>query len=144
MHTQELRTQSAAPAPARLLTLREAKALAPALVQSAQACYDEWDESDVDTYAGGGICHLIADGLVDVLQAAGIDAQTTCSSFEQHVYVICQLAEGVYSLDIPHRLYEIGSMFTWSKIPDVTFDASSLDWFRVDTDPDRFEEYLEH
>ena len=144
MQTQELISQSGACGPARRLTLREAQALAPGLLQSAQACYDEWDESDVDTYAGGGICHLIADALVEILQAAGIDAQTTSSSFEQHVYVICQLAEGVYSLDIPYRLYEVGSMFTWSKISDVTFDASSLDWFRIDADPDRFEEYLEH
>lgn len=124
-------------------SLREAQALSCMLIVRAQACYDEWDESNVDEYGGGGICHLIADALVEVLLEAGIEAQSVSSNFEQHVYVVCCLAEGVYSLDIPYRLYEIGSMFSWTKIPDVEFDESSLEWFRLDANPRNYTQYVE-
>ena len=126
-----------------LQPLALAKALAPALVAAAQAQYDEWDESDVDTYAGGGICHLIADAMVGVLDTAGITATTVSSNCEQHVYVACVLACGVYTLDIHYSLYERGGGFRWTKIQGVTFDEHYLTWYRIDADPGQFEAYLE-
>lgn len=126
-----------------LKSLLEAQALTASLVSAAQAEYDKWDESDVDTYAGGGICHLIADEMVRVLDCGGIDASSVSSSHEQHVYVACKLAGGVYSLDIRNSIYERGAAFTWSKIAGVRFDASCLDWYRVDPDPKGYAAYLD-
>lgn len=124
-------------------TLAQARACDRELVLRAQSVYDAWDESDLDTYAGGGICHFIADAFIEVLQAAGIEASTVCSAFEQHVFVVCRLADGVYSLDLPYSLYEVGSAYSWRKIPNVQFTTCDLQWERIDTDPNRFDLYLE-
>lgn len=126
-----------------LKSIKDAQALGAQLISRAQACYDEWDESDIDTYGGGGICHLIAEAMVDVLLEAGIEAQTTDSNFEQHTYVVCRLAEGVYSLDIPFSIYEKGAAYTWAKLPNVTFEVSDLEWTRLDRNPQRYWQYAE-
>lgn len=125
-----------------LKSLAQAKALTPQLLAVAQTEYDAWDESDADTYAGGGICHLIAEELASVLGQEDIESITVCCNFEQHVYVLCQLAQGVFSLDIPYARYERGAMFSWTKIPDVIFEADDLEWYQVDSDPERFASYL--
>jgi hypothetical protein len=127
-----------------LPSLSFAKTLSPKLVAAAQAEYDKWDESDEDTYAGGGICHLIAEELVKVLDEAGIEASSVSSTHEQHVYVACQLAEGVVTLDIPYCLYEVGALFTWTKIQGVQFDEHSLVWLKVDPDPEMYKRYIEY
>lgn len=124
-------------------TLAQAQACTPALVAAAQAEYDKWDESDEDTYAGGGICHLIAEELVRVLDEAGVEASSVSSMHEQHVYVACKLADGLYALDVPYHQYEIGSMFTWSKIHGVVFGPQSLTWYCVSRDPEDYESYIE-
>lgn len=126
-----------------LKPLLEAQALTASLVNAAQAEYDKWDESDVDTYAGGGICHLIADELVRILDTAGVEASSVSSTHEQHVFAACKLAEGVFALDIPCYIYERGAAFTWTKVAGVKFDSSCLVWYRVDADPDGYEAYLE-
>lgn len=126
-----------------LRTFAEARRLNKELVRRAQAVYDEWDEENIDEYAGGGICHLIADAFAEVLQAAGIDVCAVCSNCEQHVYVICQLREGVYTLDLPYSTYEIGAGYSWEKIPDVVFDTSDLVWMQLDANPARYPDYTE-
>lgn len=118
-------------------------ALAPQLIAAAQAEYDAWDESDVDTYAGGGICHIIAERFCTVLDGAGIECVTTCSTMEQHVYVVAKLQDGVYEVDLPYRHYEVGGGFSWTKLPDVTFTPDQLSVFRLDKDPANFEMYYE-
>lgn len=132
-----------APPAEPLKSLAEAKSLSEALVAAAQAVYDEWDESDFDTYAGGGICHLIADELVRILDTADVEASSVSSTHEQHVFAACKLVEGVFALDIPCYIYERGAAFTWSKVAGVKFDSSCLVWYRVDADPEGFEAYLE-
>jgi hypothetical protein len=127
-----------------LPTLSHAKTLTPQLLEAAQAEYDKWDESDEDTYAGGGICHFIAEELVRVLDASGIEASSVSSMHEQHVYVACKLVEGVFTLDIPYSLYERGALFTWSKIQGVRFDVHSLVWTQVDSNPGMYEKYIEN
>jgi hypothetical protein len=131
------------PPDSALKTLSQAQACTPALVAATQAEYDRWDESDEDTYGGGGICHLIADELVRVLDEAGIEASSVSSMHEQHVYVGVKVAEGVYALDVPYSQYEVGSMFTWTKIQGVVFGPQSLTWYRVSANPDDYESYLE-
>lgn len=129
--------------PTALPSLLHAQNLAPSLVAAAQEEYDCWDESDVDTYGGGGICHLIAERLAQVLSGAGIEAASVDSCHEQHTYVACQLAEGVVILDIPHRLYEIGAGYGWTKIAGVVFDPGCLVWDCIDPNPAAYARYVD-
>lgn len=119
------------------------KKLAPDIIKAAQKEYDDWDEEDVDTYAGGGICHYIADHIADILGAKGIDAYTVTSNFEQHVYVVAQFADGVYAIDIPHQVYETGGGFSWQKIPDVEFSEGDVTLYRISSDPRDIKEHIE-
>ena len=48
-------------------TIMEVKQLLPKICEVAQDEYDQWDEDNTDAYAGGGICHFIADRIVDVI-----------------------------------------------------------------------------
>jgi hypothetical protein len=114
----------------------------PTLVRIAQQVYDRWDESDIDTYAGGGICHLIAEEFASFFNDRGFTAFTESSSFEQHVFTVVivkkepeELDEGeppvnmdeFYNVDINPYQYESGGGFCWTKNEDVVFDASDID-----------------
>ena len=79
-----------------LVSVKVAEALRPNMAHAAQVVYDRWDEEDIDTYAGGGICHYIADAICDVLDKKGIECSPVSSCHEQHVYVIARFLEGVY------------------------------------------------
>jgi len=111
------------------------------ILQAAQRIYDDWDESDRDTYAGGGICHLIADAICDVMGEIGIDCTPVSCSYEQHVYVAVRVAEGVYTIDIPYSIYETGGGFSWQKLPDVKFESRDVVFYRTSGDPNEFENY---
>ena len=126
------------------LSVSDAKAVSSRLVLAAQGEYDLWDAEDTDTYGRGGICHLIANAMMDVLQSAGIAACPVESETEPHTYVVFQVKEGVFSLDIPWQRYETqGDNDVWSKLPNITFNSSSLKWSQVSRDPDDFDQYLE-
>jgi len=111
------------------------------ILAAAQRIYDEWDESDRDTYAGGGICHIIADAICDVMWDIGIECTTVSCSYEQHVYVAVKVGEGVYTIDIPYSIYETGGGFNWQKKPDIKFDTGDVVFYKVSSDPDEFENY---
>lgn len=86
----------------RLKTEADVKALFPQLIQAAQAEYDRWqpDEDGFDEELGeGGICHLIADALVDVLNKHGVEATSVSSYHEVHVYAVLRLEGGIFMLD---------------------------------------------
>jgi len=119
-----------------------AKSAMPRILEKVQRVYDDWDESDRDTYAGGGICHLLADEICDVLGSMGIECATVSCSMEQHVYVAAKFEEGVYSIDIPYHIYETGGGFSWQKIPDIKFEPNDVEFYRVSGDPDEFENYI--
>jgi hypothetical protein len=121
-----------------LATLAQVKALYPGIVRVAQRVYDDWDEANVDDYAGGGICHLIADEICSVLWEKGITCTTVSSDHEQHVYVVFQVQEGVYSLDIHWSHYETGGGFSWKKIPNIVFDPGHVSLYRISSDPGEF------
>jgi len=55
-----------------LPSVNAAKQVMPRILAAAQRVYNDWDENDRDTYAGGGICHIIADAICDVLGELGI------------------------------------------------------------------------
>lgn len=124
---------------------RIVRQLAPRLAASAQAVYDRWDQSDpdLDDLNGGGICHLIAEKMAEILGEADVPVSTVSSNHEQHVYCIGQFQDGVYEIDIHHSVYETGGGFTWTKLPEVTFDPSDVTLYRLSPDPADIEQYVE-
>ena len=117
------------------------------IAQCGQSVYDDWsqDESGYDEMVGnGGICHLIADKIVNLLYDNEIDCTTVSSSHEVHVYVVAKLEEGIFSVDIPYSFYETGGGYTWKKIPNKSFDDSVVYIDQISYDPNDFEkEYCE-
>lgn len=107
-----------------------AESLRGAFAEAAQTEYDAWSQ-DADGYdeelGAGGICHLIADRISSICHAHGIDtAQTVSASHEVHVYVVAAFTEGVFEIDVPHRLYERGGGYNWTKLPGITFDNDDI------------------
>jgi len=106
------------------------RAKTPELLAAAQSVYDEWNQVDGhDEMLGtGGICHLIAEKMCDVLAEAGFEHFTTVSSSmgQNHVWTMVLLEDGAYEVDIPPGCYEVGDAFTWRKIEDVSFEENDL------------------
>src|SRR5208282_364562 len=126
------------------------KAIAPQLAIAAQKVYDQWDASD-ETYGDpevgfGGICHVIVDAMADVVSRNIPNASVSSFSHdmgEVHVSlsVWIEPAENpeeddmderveLFDVDIPPYTYETGGGYNWKKIPDVTFDASDIVFYR--------------
>lgn len=129
--------------PDSLPSVQTAKARLPQILAAAQRDYDNWDESDRDTYAGGGICHIIADSIVEVLGEMGIEAVPVSCQMEQHVYVAAKFTEGIYSIDIPYHVYEQGGGFSWAKLPDVKFKPGDVVFTRISGDPMDWQNYID-
>ena len=114
---------------------RQIETLIPQVLAAAQGVYDDWDENP-DEYAGGGICHLMADAVADVFNSHDIEATTqSAEQGEQHVWAVVLIRTpyddgdetiAVYEVDIPPGVYETGSGYAWKKIPDVKFDRNDL------------------
>ena len=119
--------------------------LRPALAAAAQKVYDEWDETDTDTYAEGGICHLIADAMSDVISHHGFEdvASVSAATGEQHVFCIVAANDGVFEVDIPPHVYERGGGYHWTKVPDVHISSGHVIVSRIDPDPGNFGDYLD-
>lgn len=123
--------------------------LRQAFVKAAQAVYNQWQQDetgycDIQGHSGG-ICHTIADGIVEILYDAGYEYVTTFNSQigENHVWTMVATADGVYEVDIPPSAYETGGGYTWKKIPDVTFEPSDIVISRISPDPSDIKNYLE-
>lgn len=114
------------------------------ILQVSQKEYDDWNEDDIDTYAGGGICHLIADSICSVLFDLDVECSSVSSCHEQHVYVAVKCKEGLFTIDIPYWIYETGGGFNWKKIPDVKFEERDIQFYRVSSDPEEFDAYTEN
>ena len=115
------------------------------LIKAAQSVYDDWDDGLVEELNGGGICHLIADEMVNVLSNHGVENVATVSAAigEQHVYVVAAFEEGVFEIDIPPGVYETGGGYSWSKREDVVFEVGDLVVSCIDGDPSTFENYID-
>ena len=118
-----------------------------AMVKVAQEQYDDWkqDHNGQDVELGsGGICHLIAEDLINVLYRHKIEnVQSVCSNYEQHVYVVGQFKEGIYEIDIPYDVYETGAGYTWKKIPNVQFSRNDIVIRRLSSDPSEYSNYVD-
>lgn len=53
----------------------------PKIVLVAQKIYDLWIQDENDELNGGGICHLIADKIADILNDIGIPSVTVSSNY---------------------------------------------------------------
>jgi hypothetical protein len=127
-----------------LPSVQLAKSLMPSVLIKVQKTYDDWDEEDVDTYAGGGICHLIADDVCEILSNKGIECTTVSCSYEQHVYVAAKFSEGVYTIDIPYHIYETGGGYSWQKKNGIQFDTQDIVFYQASSDPDEFKNYIDY
>jgi hypothetical protein len=106
-----------------------------ALAAAAQKVYDEWQQNEEgydEELGGGGICHIIADEMADILWQSKIyNLQTQCTD-QPHVYLIGKFKEGIFTVDIPYYVYESGGGFSWKKKPDVKFDESHVEIYQLD------------
>lgn len=112
----------------------EIKQLIPDILQIAQSVYDDWDESE--EYAGGGICHLIADEISAIFNNHGFESTTVSAQIgEQHVWCVVywqfeeddeQISQ-IYEVDISPYVYEQGGGYSWQKIPNVKFTEDDLE-----------------
>lgn len=122
------------------------KSISSEIANVAQKIYDEWqqdEEGNDEEYGGGGICHDIADAIVEVLSNHNIEAHSVSQTIgEVHVYTVAKFQEGVYSIDIPPSIYESGYAYTWKKKPNIKFDSSHIAVDLIDKNPNSFEEYL--
>lgn len=119
----------------------------PNILKGAQTVYDNWtqDENGYDEeYGGGGICHEIADSIVEVLSQHDVEATSVSQSIgDVHVYVVAKFQEGIYEIDIPPNIYEIGSAYTWKKIPNIKFNKNNIIINLIDKNTNKFEDFLE-
>jgi len=126
------------------------KSLTSAFVDAAQQIYDDWDENP-DVYGGGGICHLIADSFVEIINKNYPNYTTTTFTRDdiQHVETI------VYNIDpdilydeddesndlvelvivgLSPFIYERGGGFSWTKIPEVEFSNNDITFYKTTVD----------
>ncbi len=124
------------------------KSLSGAFAEAAQRVYDRWDQNEdgLDEELGhGGICHLIADAMLDVLVDRFPDTPATTRSLstEVHVDLVAATHDGVVCIDIPWSVYERGSGYVWTKLPGVRMDARHVALDLIDSDPRRMTDYVE-
>ena len=117
------------------------------LAATAQQVYDEWQQNEEgydEELGGGGICHIIADGMIDVLCDHKIyNLQTQCTD-QPHVYLIGKFKEGIFTIDIPYYVYESGGGWSWKKKPDVKFDVRHVVVWRLDPSYRKWKKYTEY
>lgn len=129
-----------------LKSIRDIEPIRAELAQAAQKPYDDWaqDENGMDEELGpGGICHLIVDEMLSVLDRHGFVCTSMSLDSEVHVVTVVQVQEGIYILDIPYGIYERGGGYNWRKIPDVTFEPGDITLYRTSPDPADFKNYQE-
>ena len=128
-------------------TVEELEALVPLFTATAQQEYDAWeqDEEGVDAELGaGGLCQDIAGALASVAWEHEFECTTVSAEIgEQHVWVVVQTEDGIYSVDISPYAYERGGGYTWKKIPDVKFTPDDVEIDMISPDPDDFSEFNE-
>jgi len=120
--------------------------LKPQLAKVGQKVYDAWvvNEDGYDTRAGyGGVCNLIAHKMVDLLRSHKIPCSLVSAWDEIHTSVVAQCRDGIFSVDIPWRLYERVDGYDWIKLPNIKFTPNFVTIHKIDSDPARMARYVE-
>jgi hypothetical protein len=100
------------------------KGCVPEIVKAAQQRYDDWrqDDSGWDEDLGtGGICDQIAEDISGILADELFDVCGGGQEGDDHSFVFAGMAGHAFSVDIPCHVYELGSGYTWRKLPGVEF-----------------------
>lgn len=130
----------------QLPSMKQAAAHKPEIVKRVQQRYNEWQQ-DAEGYdeevGSGGVCHLFAEIVAEVLNDANFPTWTVSSNHEVHVYCVSQASDGVWEVDIPYCIYETGGGYTWTKIPDVTFENDDIVINQLSPDPADIGQYAD-
>lgn len=125
-------------------TIRELRAASNQMILAAQDELDNWrqDENGVDEFLGtGGCCGLIADAMSHTLSCLGFDIARLSTDFDGgHEFLVANTADGVFSVDIPARVYETGYGYVWTKRDGVVLTEEDVVLDRV-ADPMTQEEF---
>ena len=108
--------------------------LRPEFARAAQMIYDAWqqDEDGFDDEVGaGGICDEIASEMAGILAMAGISTVEGGQDGDDHAYLYAYDDRDAFEVDLPHQLYERGSGYSWTKIPEVVFELDDIEITRV-------------
>lgn len=124
------------------------KSLHQKIIKAVQQVYDLWeqDEDEGDPELGfGGICDLIAEEIISVLDKSNIEAVSMNSEGmgENHTWVVAKFREGVFMIDIPPEVYESGGGYFWKKKKGVNFHPEMISLEKIRSDPEEFYEFLE-
>lgn len=121
--------------------------LRPQLAAAAMAIYEDWHQIDgVDIELGpGGICQDVASAMTSSLSDAGFEHMCCVHAGvgENHVFVVVLVpGDGVYEIDIPPSVYEIGSGYVWKKREGITIGEGDVVIGKIadDMDEDTFTE----
>jgi len=99
--------------------------------------YSGWQQIDGmdDVLGAGGICQDVAAAMIQALSENGIDDALTIHSSvgENHVFVVALIPDdGVYEIDIPPSVYEIGSGYVWTKRENIVIGADDVFIQKID------------
>lgn len=104
--------------------------------QAAQEEIDSWeqDEDGLDEELGaGGICDQVSNALAGIVASNIPDCEITDGGQDgdDHAFIIVYNDEKAFAVDIPPRVYEIGSGYSWRKIPSAKIDSADIDIWEI-------------
>ena len=135
--------------PADLKSIKDLEPLRAELARAAQSVYDDWSTDEHGNIwcrsqeGPGGICHLIADDIINVLSQHGFECTSYSHDTRVHVSTFVKTREGLVEVDIDPYLYETGGGYNWAKIPDVTIGPDDISIHVINQDWKAFDEFSE-
>lgn len=104
--------------------------LRPVMAKAAQTILDDWQQDSEgwdEELGSGGICDAIANSLIDVIhEHLGIDAVLGAPEGDDHQWIVVSNGQEACIVDIPPSIYEIGSGYSWKKIPNVQISSQNI------------------
>jgi hypothetical protein len=131
-------------------TVADVQRLLPQIAKLAQEEYDAWEQNEEgmdEELGGGGICDRIAEHIQGELSQAGIESASGGQAGDDHAYVIMNLADGVYAIDIPPGVYESGGGYSWQKRAGVQISPEHVQIDKIQgpmSDEDFQEQFSEY
>ena len=115
----------------------EVRGAADQLIRAVQSVLDAWeqDEDGFDPELGeGGACQEVASAMAGALSEIGVDEVVEVyTEFDGgHVFLVANLADGVFRVDVPPGAYETGAGYVWRKRDGVRLGPEDLILDRVE------------